>query len=147
MLVDTNTERLKGGQKHEDGGPPVPHGEGQVHEQLIANGLGGVILLDDVVNVADGRGDQKGEDESADVLVAGPKGDEDGVENGEEREPPGDSVDHDRLRVNRGELVDDGAEEKEVDDGPGEESPVGRGEVRLLDVAVDGLGGGYGVDV
>ena len=79
--------------------------------------------------------------------MVGPNGDEDGVEDGEERESPGDSVDHDRLRVSRGELVDDGAEEEEVDDGPGEKGPTGWGEVCLLDAAVEGLGGGYGVDV
>ena len=46
-----------------------------------------------------------------------------------------------------GELVDDGAEEKEVDEGPSEEGPIGGSEVRLLDVAIDGLRGGDGVDV
>jgi len=147
MLGRVDTEGLKGGQNHENGGPPMPHGERQVHEQLIAGGLGGVVLLDDVVDVADGRSDQKGKDESDDVVVVGPNGDEDGVEDGEEREPPGDSVDHNRLCVSGGELVDDGAEEEEMDDGPSEEGPAGWGEVCLLDVAVDGLGGGYGVDV
>ena len=77
----------------------------------------------------------------------GPNGDEDGVEDGEEREPPGDSVDHDSLRVSRGELVNDGAEEEEVDDGPSEKGPTGWGQVRLLGVTVEGLGGGDGVDV
>ena len=49
--------------------------------------------------------------------------------------------------MSRGELVDDGAEEEKVDDGPSEEGPTGWGEVRLLGVTVEGLGGGYGVDV
>jgi len=118
-----------------------------MHEQLIADRLGGVILLDDVVNVTDGRGDQKGQEESGYVVVVGPNGDEDGVEDGEEREPPAYPVDHDGLRVSGGELVDDGAQEEEVDDGPSEEGPSGRGEVRLLDVVVDRVRGGYCVDV
>lgn len=125
----------------------MPHGERQVHEKLIADGLGGMVLLDDVVDVADGRGDQEGKDKSDDVMVVGPNGDEDGVENGEEREPPGDSVDHDSLRVGGGELVDDGAKKEEVDERPSEECPIGWGEIRLLDVPVNGLRGSYGVDV
>ena len=106
-----------------------------------------MVLLDDIVNVADGRGDQEGEDESGNVMVVGPDGDEDGVEDCEEREPPGDAVDHYGLRVGGSELVDDCAEEQEVDDRPSEEGPTGWSEVRLLDVAVDGPGGGYGVNV
>ena len=51
--------------------------------------------------------------------------DEDCVEDGEEREPPGDSVDDDGLDVDGGELVDDGAEKEEVDERPGEEDPIG----------------------
>ena len=147
MLGRVNTKRLKRGQNHENGGPPMPHGERQMHEQFIANGLGGVILLDDVIDLGDRGGDEKGKDESGDVMVVGLYGDEDSIDDGEEREPPGDSVDHDRLRVSRGELVYDGAEEEEVDDGPSEEGPTGWGEVRLLDITVEGLGGSDGVDV
>ena len=147
MLVRINTKRLKGGYKNQNSGPSVPHGEWQMYEQLIADRLGGVILLDDVVNLADGRGDQKGQQERDDVMVVGPNGNEDGVEDGEEREPPRDPVDYNGLCVNGGELVDDGAQEEEVDDRPSEEGPTGWGEVRLLDVGVDGVRGGYGVDV
>jgi len=147
MLSRIDTERLKCGHKDKNGGPPMPHGERQVHEQLIADGLGGVILLDAVVDVTNGRGDQKGKDESGNVVVLGPNGDKDGVEDGEEREPPGDSVDHDGLGVGGGELINDGAEEEKVNDRPSEEGPIGRSEVRLLDVSVDGMWGGYGIDV
>lgn len=147
VCVRIDTECLKGGQKDKDGGPPVPHGERQVHEQLIAGGLGRMILLDDIVDVADGGGDQEGEDERDDVVVVGPDGNEDCVEDGEERESPGDSVNHDGLGVGGSELVDDGAKKEEVDDRPSEEGPVGWSEVRLLDVSVDGVRGGYGVDV
>ena len=65
MVGRVNTKRLKRGQNHENGGPPMPHGERQVHEQLIASGLGGVVLLDDVIDLSDGRCDEKGKDEAA----------------------------------------------------------------------------------
>ena len=55
MLDRIDTERLKGGQEDKDGSPPMPHGKRQVHEQLVADGLGRVILLDDMINVADGQ--------------------------------------------------------------------------------------------
>jgi len=54
VLDRIDTERPKGGQKDKNGGPPVAHGKRQVHEQLVAGGLGRVILLDNIVNVADG---------------------------------------------------------------------------------------------
>ena len=44
MLGRVDTEGLKGGQNHKNGGPAMPHGERQMHEQLIAIGLGGVVL-------------------------------------------------------------------------------------------------------
>ena len=106
-----------------------------------------MILFDDVVNVGDTRGDTKGQDEGGNVMVVGPNGNKDGVEDGEEREPPGDSVDDDGFCVGGGELINDSAEEEQMDDRPSEEGPIGWGEVRLLDVTVDGVRGGYGVDV
>lgn len=147
MLSRIDTECLEGGQQDNDGGPPMPHGEWQMHKQLIAYGLGGMILLDGVVDTGDGRGNEEGEDKSDDKMVIGPDGDEDRVEDGKEREPPGDAVDHDELGVGGGELIDDGAKKEEVDDRPSEEGPVSGGEVRLLDVSIDRMRGGYGVDV
>jgi len=79
-----DTECLEGGQKDENGGPPMPHGERQVDERLIGGGLGGMILLDDIVNVADSRGDQEGKGEYDDIMVVGPDGNKDRVEDGEE---------------------------------------------------------------
>ena len=70
----------------------------------------------------------------------------DRIEDGEEGEAPGDAVDDDALAGGE-ELVDDGAEEEEVDEGPDKEGP-GRGrQVRLLPGVVDVGGGGDGVDV
>ena len=94
-----------------------------MNEQLIAGGLDRVVLLNDVVDVADGRGDQEREDGSGDVLMVGPDGDEGGIEDGEEREPPGVSVNDGSLGADRGELVDDGAEKEEVDDRPPTRTP------------------------
>ena len=147
MFIRIDAKRLEGRHEDEDRGPSVPHGKRQVDEQLIPSGLGGMVLLDNIVNVADGRGDQEGKDESGDVMVVGPDGDEDGVEDREEREPPGDSIDYDGLCVGGSELVDDCAKEEEVDNGPSEEGPASWSEVRLLEVAVDGAGRGYGVNV
>ena len=118
-----------------------------MHEQLIAHRLGGMILLDNVVDMADNRGDEEGDDERGDIVVIGPDADEDGVQDSEEGEPPGNTIDDHGLRVGGGELVDDGTKKEEVDDGPSEERPVGRCEVGLLDAPVDGVRGNYGVDV
>ena len=64
-----------------------------------------------------------------DVVVPGPNVDVDGVEDGEEREPPADAVDDDLLSALK-ELVDDGAEEKEVDEGPWRALGLGRNKER-----------------
>lgn len=80
-------------------------------------------------------------------MVVGPDADEHGVQDCEERESPRDPVNYDGLCMGGGELIDDGAEEEEVDDRPSEERPDGWGEVRLLDVAVDRVRGSYGVYV
>ena len=75
----------------------MPYGKLQVDEQLISSGFGGMVLLDDIVNVADGRGNHEGEDENDDIMVVGPDGNEDGEEDGEEGEPPGDPVNRNGL--------------------------------------------------
>ena len=79
--------------------------------------------------------------------MMGPDYEEDRVDNGHEREPPRDPVDHGGLSVGGGELIDDGTEKEDVDDGPNEESPSGWGEIRLPDGSVDGLRVDHGVDV
>ena len=52
-------------------------------------------------------------------MVGGPEVDVDGVEEREEREAPGDTVNDDSLAVVE-ELVDDGSEKQEVNERPGE---------------------------
>jgi len=79
VLGRIDAKCLKGGQEDKNSGPPMPHGEWQVHKQLIARRLGGMVLLDDVVDVANCGGDQEGENEGGDIMMMGPYGDEDRV--------------------------------------------------------------------
>lgn len=58
-----DTEGVEGREDDEDGGPAVVEGEGEVHEDLVRDARGLVILLDDVVDVSDRRGDEECEDE------------------------------------------------------------------------------------
>ena len=60
---------------------------------------------------------ERGQRHTDDVVVAGPEVDVDGVEDAEEGKPPADAVNDDLLAALK-ELVDDGAEEQEVDEGP-----------------------------
>lgn len=142
-----DTKCLECGQEDEDGSPPMPQRKGEMDEQLVCDGLGGVMFFDNVVDVCDGRADEEREDKGDDVVVGCPQVDVDGVEDGEEGKAPGDAVDDYGLGVCGGELVDDGGEEEEMDDGPDGKGPAGRGEVGLLDGGVDGAGGGDGVEV
>lgn len=54
----------KCGQNDEDGGPAVIEGEREVDKDLVSGAGRLMILLDDVVDVRDGRRDEEGEDES-----------------------------------------------------------------------------------
>ena len=72
--------------------------------------------------------------------------DVDGVEDRKEREAPRDAVDDGRLAL-REELVDDGAEQEEVDEGPDAESVVCGREVGLFAGAVGAFGSCDAVDV
>lgn len=58
-----NTEGFERGQDDENGRPSVVERERQVDEQLVGDGAGRVMLLDDVVNVSDGGANQEREDE------------------------------------------------------------------------------------
>ena len=64
-----------------------------------------------------------------DVVVPGPYVDVDSVEDGKEREPPADAINDDLLSALE-ELIDDGAEEKEVDEGPWRALGLGRNKER-----------------
>jgi hypothetical protein len=73
------------------------------------------MLLDDIVNVADRRADEQGEDERDHIVVASPDVDIDGIEDSQERETPSNAI-NDDLLASVGELVDDIAEQQEVDE-------------------------------
>ena len=73
-----------------------------------------MVLLDDIIDVADARGDKQCENESDDVVLASPDVDVDTVEHSEEGETPANAIDDDFLATVV-ELVDDGAEQQEVD--------------------------------
>jgi hypothetical protein len=49
-----DTKSVKGGNNDEDGGPSVVEREGKVDEELVAPGLGDMMLLDDIVNMLGG---------------------------------------------------------------------------------------------
>lgn len=65
------------------------------------------MLLNDVIDVRHSRGDEKGENESKDVVVGGPEIDVNRVEDGEDGESPRDSVNDHSFCMGRGELVND----------------------------------------
>lgn len=55
--------------------------------------------------------------DTCDVIVTSPEIDVEGVEDTKEREPPGDTVNDNKL-ASGAELVDDGPKKQEMDDGP-----------------------------
>ena len=79
-------------------------------------------------------------------MVGNPDVNVDGVQNGKERETPGDGIDNGSLSTGE-ELVDDGSKEQSMNECPDEECPRGWGYVRLFSIVVDGGGASNGVDV
>lgn len=63
VRVGVLAECYERGKDHENGGPTVVEGEWQVNEDLVGNVCSLVMLLDDVIDVGDTRGDEQGEDE------------------------------------------------------------------------------------
>jgi hypothetical protein len=139
-------ECLEAGQEDEDGGPTVIEGEGKVDEEFIAQVVGSVILLDDVIDMTDSRRDTEGENEGDDVVSTGPDAHVECVENCEDWETPSNTIDDDILS-GIGELEDNVSEQQEVDKRPDQESPPSRGEIRFLGAVVDVSWTGNGVDV
>lgn len=117
-----------------------------MHKQLVAGAARLVMLLDNVVDVGDRAADEEGKHESDDVVAMRPNVDVDRVEDSEEGEAPANTVDNDRLAVG-GELIKDGAEEEEVNEGPDAERPRRRGNVGLLARAIGRGRSGNGVNV
>ena len=76
-------------------------------EKFISDRLRDVMLFDDIINVSYCGRNEKGEYESGNIAVVGPKIDVDGVEATKKRQAPGDSVNDDSFSVGE-ELVDNG---------------------------------------
>ena len=70
----------------------------------------------------------------------------DGIEDSEEREAPGNTVNDDTLAL-REELIDNCAEEEQMNERPDGESPRCRSEVGLLAAAVRPLGTSDAVNI
>jgi len=146
VTVSVHAKGLESGDEDEESRKSMPEREGEVNPEFIVDVLGSVMLLDDVVDVGNGRADEKGEDESNDIVATRPDVDVNGVEDDEEGEAPVDAV-NDNLLAGFEELVDDGTEEEEVDNGPNAECPSSGSEEGLLASAVVVVGTSDGVDV
>ena len=79
--------------------------------------LARVVLLDNVVDLRDGGGDQQAHDEGEDEPVSGSEENKDRVEDAKDSESPTDRVD-DNLFAAGSELVYHGAEQQKVDQRP-----------------------------
>jgi len=66
-----------------------------------------------------------------------PKVDVDGIQNGEQWEPPRDTINDNALSVGE-ELVDDGTEQEKMYRSPDEERPRCRSDIGLLPIVIDG---------
>jgi len=104
------------------------------------------MLFHNVVNVRHRRGHEEGKDKGNNVVLGSPQVDVDGIEDTEERKTPVYTVYNDRFSVIR-ELIDDGTEEQEMDEGPDEECPWCWGEVRFFSGVVHVGGCSNGVNV
>jgi len=135
VVEGVDAERVEACDEDQEGGESVPDREGEVDPELIVDVLGGVMFLDDVVDVGDGGADEEGEDEGDDVSSVAPDVDVAGVEEDEQGEAPVDGIDDDLLAAVE-ELVDHGSEEEQVDQGPDTKGPRGWGEVGLLAVPI-----------
>jgi len=146
MTLSIDTESLKCSDKDQESGESVPKGEWKMDPEFVVDVLSGMVLLDDVEDMGDSRRDKECKDERDDVVASAPDVDVDGVEDDQQWEAPVDTVD-DGLLAEIEELVDDSAEEKQVDDGPDTEYPGSRRKVGLLTSAVVRRRAGDGVDV
>jgi len=117
-----------------------------MNEEFIAQILGCMALLHNVVNVGDCGANKDGKNESNNVMVSSPNVHVYCIEDAKKGEAPGNAVNND-LSTTGEELVDDGAKQKEVNQRPNEECPRCWGDVGLLARVVDIARAGYGVDV
>jgi len=104
--VCVDAKCFKGGDEYEDGDPSVSEGEWEVNEDLVGPATGLVIPAQDPVDMGGGRIDEQTEDESPDVMTVSPKVDIDGDEDGEDGEPPTNTL-NDESVTSVGELIDE----------------------------------------
>jgi len=71
VLECINAEGGEGRKDDKEDGPPVPEGEGKVDEELVCDGGWRVILLDNVVDIGNGRSDEESEDKGNVGLTSG----------------------------------------------------------------------------
>jgi len=135
VMESVDTESIETGDEDEEGREAVPYREGQMDPKFIVNVLGRVMLLHNVIDVGDGGANQEGEDEGEDVAAMTPEIDVDGIQQDEERQAPVDGI-NDNLFAIVEELVDNGAEEQEMNNRPDAEGPSGGGEVGFFTVAI-----------
>jgi len=100
------TKCFESSEEDEDGSPTVVEREWQVDENFIGQCVAGVMLLDDVIDVADRGADYQGQEEGDNVMATSPDVNPDDVENSEEGESPSNTID-DYLLASIGELIDD----------------------------------------
>jgi len=106
-------------------------------EELITVARRSVVLLDDIVDVSHCGADKKSKDEGRDVMRMSPEVDVDGIEDGKERESPGDAIDNYSFTIWE-ELEYDSTEKKKVNKRPDEERPRRWSDVGLLSIVING---------
>lgn len=67
VLGSISTERSEPRQDDQHDAQTVPKRERRMDEELLGESLASVLGLDNVVDLGDGGGDEKGEDEGSDV--------------------------------------------------------------------------------
>lgn len=136
-------ECLEGGNEEEHNDESVVQAEGQMNQNRISEVVCRVMNLERPIAVRDSACDEKHNDECKDSvdsivvcvqLCRGQAG-VDSIEDAKTGEAPSDTV-HDMGRSSFGELVDDHAQEKGVDERPYSKDPARGGEVGFLDDGV-----------
>jgi len=141
-----HAECLKSGENNQDGRESMVQREREVDPEFVIDVLTSMVLFDNVVDVAHGAAHEKSENERNNVVLVGPNVDVNASEDREERETPADPVNNGAFAV-REELVDNVAEEEQVDQRPNTECPRGRSKVRLLACVVNIVWAGNRVDI
>lgn len=131
VVVSLSSKGLESRKDDEDQSPSVIEGKGKVDEELIGEVSTSVVPLDLDVYGGDGGRDQNRGDEGEDVVLSNSEPGVSGGEETEQSESPLDLVNDESLS-GLGELVDDEAEEQEMDQREDVEGVGGRSKIGLL---------------